>query len=74
MGWKQREAQAMVDGARTHVGTETKVEEAIRLALRQAPLPSGTMVREELATYTAMTIVPPGMLYRSSTPPLHMPS
>src|SRR5690606_21533741 len=51
MGWKQREAQAMVDRAKPHVGAETKVEEAIRLALRQGPLPSGTMVREELATY-----------------------
>ena len=50
MGWKQREAQGMVDRARTHVGPATKVEDALRLALQQAPL-SSAMVREELATY-----------------------
>ena len=51
MGWKQREAQGMVDRARTHVGPATKVEDALRLALQQAPLSSATMVREELAPY-----------------------
>jgi hypothetical protein len=50
-GWKQREAQGMVERARAHVGTATRVEDALRLALQQAPLPRGTMLREELATY-----------------------
>jgi hypothetical protein len=50
MGWKQREAQAMVDRARSHVGPATKAEDALRLALQEAPLPRATMVREELAT------------------------
>ena len=51
MGWKQREAKRMLDRARTHVGPTTKVEDALRVALQQAPLPRGTMVSEELATY-----------------------
>jgi hypothetical protein len=51
MGWKQREAQGMVDRARTHVGPATKVEDALRVALQQAPLSRATMVREDLATY-----------------------
>lgn len=50
MGWKQRAAQAMVDRARSHVGPATKAEDALRLALQEAPLPRATMVREELAT------------------------
>lgn len=51
MGWKQREAQGMVERARAHVGTATTVEDALRLVLQQAPPPRGTTVREELATY-----------------------
>ena len=33
MGWKQRDAQAMVDRAKPHVGPETSASEAMRLAL-----------------------------------------
>ena len=47
----RRQVDARGDRARAHVGTQTKVEEAIRLALRQAPLRSGAMVREQLAAY-----------------------
>jgi hypothetical protein len=51
LDFKQREAQRMVDRAKPHVGPDATVEDAVRLALRQAPLPVGTFVREELATY-----------------------
>jgi Holliday junction resolvasome RuvABC DNA-binding subunit len=45
MGWKQRDAQAMVDRAKPHVGRDTTPGEAMRAALRGAP----RQVREELA-------------------------
>lgn len=53
MGWKQRDAQAMVDRAKPHVGRETTASEALRLALREGAVPRGTGVREELAAYSA---------------------
>ena len=53
MGWKQREAQGMVDRVRAHVGHETSASEAMRLALREGALPNASCVREELATYAA---------------------
>jgi len=53
MGWKQRDAQAMVDRAKPHVGPETSASEAMRLALREGALPNASCVREELATYSA---------------------
>jgi len=53
MGWKQRDAQAMVDRAKPHVGPETSAGEAMRLALREGALPKSSGVREELATYSA---------------------
>ncbi len=49
MGFKQREAQSMLDRARAHVGASPSVDQLMRAALAQAPLPSG--VREEAATY-----------------------
>jgi hypothetical protein len=33
------------------VGRDATLEEAVRFALRQAPLPTGSFVGEELATY-----------------------
>ncbi len=55
MGFKQREAQAMIDRAKTHVGPEASVDAALRAALRQAPLPSGIgVVRESEAVYAAL--------------------
>jgi hypothetical protein len=51
LDFKQRDAQRMVDRAKPHVGRDATVEEAVRIALRQAPLPTGSFVREELATY-----------------------
>jgi hypothetical protein len=54
MGWKQREAQGMVDRAKAHVGAETRVEDAIRLALQQAPARTASQVREALASYARL--------------------
>ena len=51
LDFKQRDAQKMVDRAMPHVGHDATVEEAVRVALRRAPLPMGSFVREELATY-----------------------
>jgi hypothetical protein len=47
--FKEREAQRMIDCAKSHVRRDATVEDAVRVALRQAPLPVG--VREELASY-----------------------
>ena len=51
LDFKQRKAQRMIDHAMPHVGRDATVEDAVRLALRQSPLPMGSFVREELATY-----------------------
>ena len=51
LDFRQRDAQKMIDRAKPHVGHHATVEESVRLALRQAPLPTGSFVREELATY-----------------------
>ena len=51
MGFKQREAQGMVDRIRDDVGDEPKVEAVLRAALQQAPTPAFTGVREERACY-----------------------
>src|SRR5690606_27528629 len=40
MGFRHREAQAMVDRLRAHVGPAVSVEDALRAALRSAPAPS----------------------------------
>ncbi len=52
MGFRQREAQAMVDRAKPHVGDRPSVDEALRAALKQSALP-GTVsaVREAHAAY-----------------------
>jgi hypothetical protein len=50
-GYKQREAQAMIDQVATHVGHDAEVEEVLRAALQAAPLPPGCVVREERAVY-----------------------
>ncbi len=55
MGFKQREAQAMVDRAKTHVGRAPSPDEALKAALQQARLPSrGSMVREPVAPYVRL--------------------
>lgn len=55
MGFKQREAQAMIDRAKPHVGNEPTFDQAIRAALRQAVLPGGVgAVREQMAEYTPL--------------------
>jgi hypothetical protein len=55
MGFKQREAQGMVDRAAPHVGHDASVDEALREALRQARLPSSiNTVREQTAEYVRL--------------------
>ncbi len=55
MGFRQREAQAMIDRAKPHVGNEPTVDDAMRAALRQAALPSRVGgVREQVAEYTPL--------------------
>lgn len=51
MGWKQREAQSMVDRVRAHVGVGASVEDALRAALQAAPVAGASVVREEVAVY-----------------------
>jgi hypothetical protein len=53
MGYKQREAHALIDRARPHVGDDVGVEEALRSTLRLAPVPRGAGVRESRASYVA---------------------
>src|SRR5690606_10508316 len=50
-GYKQREAQAMIDPLATHVGHDAEVTDVLRAALQAAPLPPGCVVREERAVY-----------------------
>jgi hypothetical protein len=57
MGWKQRQAQAMVDRAKANVGPDTTPSEALRAALREAELPSTSGVREALTAYVPATHV-----------------
>ncbi len=55
MGFKQREAQAMIDRSTTHVGRGASVDEARCAALRHASLPSAiSMVRESEAEYARL--------------------
>ncbi len=55
MGFKQREAQRMVDRAKPHVGHEAGVEEALAAALRQASLPGRvSALREQRACYVQL--------------------
>lgn len=52
MGFKQRDAQAMIDRAVPHVGLEATLDAAMRAALQQAVLPSGVgSLREQGAEY-----------------------
>jgi hypothetical protein len=41
----------MIERARPHLGPDAAVDDVVRAALRQATLPSGITVREELAIY-----------------------
>ena len=55
MGFKQREAQAMVDHAKPHVGHEATFDQAMRAALREAVLPGRVgAVREARAEYSPL--------------------
>lgn len=55
MGFKQREAQAMVDRAKPHVGHEATFDQAMRAALREAVVPGRVgAVREAMAEYTPL--------------------
>ncbi|MCZ7687403.1 MAG: hypothetical protein M5U28_55165 [Sandaracinaceae bacterium] len=55
MGFKQREAQAMVDHAKPHVGHEPTFDQAMRAALREAVLPGRVGgVREAMAEYARL--------------------
>jgi hypothetical protein len=49
MGYRAREAEQLLDRARDRVDDTTRVEDALKAALRAAPIPSG--VREELEEY-----------------------
>ncbi|MCZ7684567.1 MAG: hypothetical protein M5U28_39675 [Sandaracinaceae bacterium] len=52
MGFKQRDAQAMIDRAAPHVGPDATLDAAMRAALRQAVLPSGVgSLQEQGAEY-----------------------
>src|SRR5690606_20557435 len=56
LGFKQSQAQAMLDGAKTHVGREPTVDDVVRAALRHAAVesprpPGASMVRESAAVY-----------------------
>lgn len=51
MGWKEREAQSMLDRVRPHVGPDPEVGEVLRAALRQAPVSGANVVREAVAAY-----------------------
>lgn len=50
-GFKQREAQAMIDRVATHVGPDATFQEVVRAALEAAPMPRCGVVREERAVY-----------------------
>ncbi len=54
MGFKQREAQAMVDRAKPHVGTDADVNAALKVALRQAPMRTASVAREGAAPYVRL--------------------
>ncbi len=51
MGWKQRQAQSMLDRVRPHVGEDPEVSEVLRAALREAPVSGASAVREAVAVY-----------------------
>ena len=51
MGWKQRQAQSMLDRIRPHVGHEPEIGEVLRAALREAPVSGASAVREPVAVY-----------------------
>ncbi len=54
MGFEQREAQAMVDRAKPHVGSDTDVNAALKTALRQAPMKTASIARERAAPYAKL--------------------
>jgi hypothetical protein len=51
MGWKQRQAQSMLDRVRPHVGSDPEVGEVLRAALRAEPVWGASAVREAVAVY-----------------------
>lgn len=54
MGWKQRQAQSMLDRVRPHVGEDPEVGEVLRAALREAPVSGANAVREAVAVYECL--------------------
>ena len=50
-GFKQREAQALIDAARSGLKPDADVPAIVRSALAHARLPAGIVAREELYTY-----------------------
>ena len=51
MGWKQRQAQSLLDRVRPHVGDDPEVGAVLRAALREAPVSEASAVREPVALY-----------------------
>jgi hypothetical protein len=51
MGYKEREARVLIDGARPHVGAELEVAAVLYEVLRRAPVP---MAREACAEYRSV--------------------
>lgn len=51
MGWKQRQAQSLLDRVRPHVGEDPEVGDVLRAALREAPVSGASAVREAVAGY-----------------------
>ena len=54
MGYRATEAQRLLDMASPQVGPDTSVEQVVLAALRQADIPSASMVREPMATYVRL--------------------
>lgn len=75
MGFKQREAQGMVDRAKPHVGENATFDGTMRAALKQAMLPSAVMAaREASAEYLAVAVHrAPAPTLRAATTAKHRP-
>jgi hypothetical protein len=51
MGYREREARALIDAASPHVGAELEMPAVLYEVLRRAPVP---VAREECAAYEAI--------------------
>ncbi len=54
MGFKQREAQGMVDRAKPHVESDVDVNAALKIALRHAPVRTASVARERAGPYVRL--------------------